>query len=43
MDAHARSRHDWQQWAAAPDRRTAMEHMLPTLAEPEHVTVLEPV
>jgi quinol monooxygenase YgiN len=38
-----RSRDDWETWARSKARRTVEAHIAPMLAEPERVTVLEPV
>jgi len=37
------SRDDWEAWAASEDRRKVMAVIGPMLAEPEKVTVLEPL
>jgi quinol monooxygenase YgiN len=38
-----RSREDWERWARSEARHTVEARIAPMLAEPERVTVLEPV
>ena len=38
-----RSRDDWETWSRSKARRTIEARIAPMLAEPERVTVLEPV
>jgi heme-degrading monooxygenase HmoA len=37
-----RTRADWDRWAESDARRRVRERIAPMLAEPEHVSVLEP-
>ena len=38
-----RSREDWERWAGSPARRAVEAQIAPMLAEPERITVLEPL
>jgi heme-degrading monooxygenase HmoA len=38
-----RTREEWEQWAASDSRRRIEEQIAPLLAEPEKITVFEPV
>jgi quinol monooxygenase YgiN len=37
------SRHAWERWAISPKRQDGISAISPFLAEPERITILEPV